>query len=270
LDKTIFARLPNEPGVYYFHDDQGKVIYIGKSKDIRTRVISHFSNRQSAKTQEMCENIADISFVQTGSELLALLMESDEIKKNLPLYNRLQRRTLYKYGLVSFENQAGYTNLQLVKLTPSKNPYTVFSSYEEATTVMFSVVYKYDLCQKLSGLYHSQGACFHHSIGQCKGACIGEESPDSYNERVSSALASFSHPWKNMLLIDKGRHEEESSAVLIENGKYVGFGWFDHTENSNDRERIKECIKTYPDNRDIQQIIRLYTRTHKGLKYLKF
>lgn len=269
LNKALFARLPGTPGVYYFYDEQGKIIYIGKSKDIRSRVISHFSNKQSPKTQEMCENIVDISFEETGSELIALLKESDEIKKHLPLYNRLQRRTLYKYGLTSFINQGGYINLQLVKLTPSKNPYTVFSSYDEATSAVFNLVYKYNLCQKLSGLYQSQGACFHHSIGQCQGACIGRESPEAYNERVNAAIASFSHTWKNVLLIEKGRHEDEASAVLIENGKYIGFGWFDKNEHT-DKESIRECITPYADNRDIQQILRLYTRTHKGIKYIKF
>jgi DNA polymerase-3 subunit epsilon len=270
LDKTVFVRLPNSPGVYYFHDENGKIIYIGKSKDIRTRVISHFSNKQSAKTQEMVENITDITCFETGSELIALLMESDEIKKHLPLYNRLQRRTLYKYGLQSFETQAGYLNLQIVKLTPSKQPITVFSSYEEASTAVFNLVYKFNLCQKLCGLYQSHGACFHYSIGQCQGACTGRESPDSYNERVQRAIESFTHPWKNVLLVDKGRHEDEGSVVLIENGKYIGFGWFDKGSDGIDKENIRDCIRPYPDNRDIQQIIRLYTKTHRGLKFLKF
>jgi len=270
LHKQTFIRLPHTPGVYYFHDENGKIIYIGKSRDIRTRVLSHFSSRTTPKAQEMCETTADITYEATGSELIALLMESDEIKKHLPLFNRLQRRTLYKYGLNAFQSQAGYIHLQISKLTPASDPKAVFLSYEEANNTLHNLVQKYTLCQKLCGLYQSKSACFHHTIGQCKGACIGNESPEEYNLRVTAALSIYEHPWKNVLLIDKGRHEDEASAVLIENGKYVGFGWFDNTQSGIDIEMIRDCIKPYADNRDIQQIIRQYTKSHKGLRFLKF
>jgi len=270
LDKAVFARLPHTPGVYYFYDEHGKIIYIGKSKDIRTRVLSHFSNQQTPKTLEMCNRITDISFEETGSELIALLMESDEIKKHLPLFNRLQRRTLYKYGLFTYTNQAGYHCLQASRLTVAGNPLTVFQSFDEANEAMYNLVSKYSLCQKLCGLYQSQAACFHHSIGQCRGACIGKESPEAYNLRVEAAMSSFTHPWKNVLILDHGRHEDEGSAVLIENGKYIGFGWYDKSDSRLDREQIRDCIRIYPDNRDVQQIIRQYTRSRKGLRYLKF
>ncbi|MBK7173713.1 MAG: GIY-YIG nuclease family protein [Bacteroidales bacterium] len=270
LNKSVFSRIPHSPGVYYFHDDSGKIIYIGKSKDIRTRILSHFTNTQSPKTFEMTGRIADISFEETGSELIALLLESDEIKKHLPLFNRLQRRTLYKYGLNTYLNHAGYLNLQVSKLTPSSNPITVFLSLNEANNTLHQLVTKFQLCQKLSGLYQSQGACFHHSIGQCNGACIGAESPDAYNVRVNAALAFYEHPWKNVLIIDNGRNEDEKSAILIENGKYTGFGWFEKNGSTYQKDIILDCIKRYQDNRDIQQIIRQYTRTRRGLKFIKF
>lgn len=270
LDKSIFSRIPHTPGVYYFYDESGKLIYIGKSKDLRTRILSHFSNTQSPKTFEMCGQIAEIGYEETGSELIALLLESDEIKKHLPVYNRQQRRTLYKYGLNAYMNQAGYLSLQVSRLTPSSNPVTVFLSLNEANNTLYQLVDKHQLCQKLCGLYHSHGACFHHSIGQCNGACIGLENPEAYNSRVKGALASYEHPWKNVILIDKGRTEEEKSAVLIENGKYSGFGWFEKESASYHKEHIIDCIKPYADNRDVQQIIRQYTRSHKGLKYIRF
>jgi DNA polymerase III subunit epsilon len=270
LNKSLFSRLPNSAGVYYFYDENDKIIYIGKSRDIRTRVLSHFSNRQSTKAMQMCEKISNISFEETGSELIALLLESDEIKKHLPLFNRLQRRTLYKYGLTSFLNKGGYLNLQLAKLSVTGNPHTVFSSFEEANAALYKLVTKYNLCQKLCGLYQNQGACFHHSIGQCNGACIGKESPETYNGRVNEALARFNHSWNNVLIVDKGRCEEEGSAVLIENGKYSGFGWFDKTDQVISIEQIRDCIKPYPDNRDIQQIIKQFTNSRKGLKFIRF
>ncbi|NVO21268.1 MAG: GIY-YIG nuclease family protein [Bacteroidetes bacterium] len=270
LNKTLFSKLPHSAGVYYFHDENGTILYIGKSRDIRTRVLSHFTNRQSPKAQQMCERTADISFEETGSELIALLLESDEIKKHLPLYNRLQRRTLYKFGLTSFMNQAGYINLQLTKLKGNASAQAVFTSYEEANSALYRLVDKFELCQKLCGLYQSQGACFHHSIGQCSGACIGKEAADIYNERVNKALAQFSHNWQNVLIVDRGRHEDEGSVVLIENGKYSGFGWFDKSGSNGSPEHLRECIRPYQDNRDIQQILRHFTRSRKGLRFIRF
>ncbi len=270
LDKGIFTGIPNVAGVYYFYDENGKIIYIGKSRDLHSRVLSHFSNKRSPKAQKMCEQVTDISFEETGSELIALLMESDEIKKNLPLYNRKLRRTMYRYGLSSFVSQSGYINLQLSRITKDGAPQAVFYSYEEASSTLFELVRKFKLCQKLSGLYQGNGACFHHSIGQCDGACIGLEQPEIYNERVKAALATFEHPWQNMLIIDKGRYEEEGSAVLIENGKYIGFGWFDKTDSDLNVSRIRDCIKPYSDNRDVQQILRQYARSHRGLKFIRF
>ncbi len=270
LNKALFSSLPGNAGVYYFHDEFGKIVYIGKSRDIRTRVLSHFSNRQTPKSLQMCERVVDITFEETGSELIALLLESDEIKKHLPVFNRAQRRTGYKYGLTSFLNLGRYQNLQLSKLTSTSNPHTVFTSFEEGNTILHNLATKFHLCQKLCGLYQSQGACFHHSIGQCNGACIGQESPDSYNARVSEALASYSHPWQNVMIIDKGRHEDECSVALIENGMYSGFGWFDKTYAEYNTDIIRECIKPYADNRDVQQIVRQYINSGKALKIIKF
>jgi DNA polymerase-3 subunit epsilon len=99
LDPSIFKKLPEEPGVYYFYNSKLELVYIGKSKNIRNRVLSHFSNNFSNKAIKMRAQVADISYEVTGNELIALLRESHEIKKFKPLYNRAQRRSLFRYGL---------------------------------------------------------------------------------------------------------------------------------------------------------------------------
>jgi DNA polymerase III subunit epsilon len=270
LDRSIFSRLPSTAGVYYFHDENGKLLYIGKSKNIHSRVLSHFQNSTTNKAIEMRSNTASISFEETGSELIALLLESDEIKKHKPLHNRLQRRTTYKYGLYSLYLQSGYRMLQIEKIKTTGKPHTVFASFDEALVLVHEIVAKYNLCQKLCGLYQNHGACFQHSIGQCKGACIGIEPAESYNQRVDAALKEFHHKWTDMAIIDHGRNEDEHSVVLIENNVFAGFGWIS-TENSiNDPAQIKDCIKPYSDNRDVQQIIKGFLRTGKALKIIRF
>lgn len=270
LDRSVFNSLPSSAGVYYFHDENGKLLYIGKSKNIHARVLSHFQNSSTSKAIEMRTNTASISFQETGSELIALLHESAEIKKHKPLYNRLQRRTLYKYGLYSFRTQAGYQVIQIEKIKSTGTPHTVCSSFDEALVLVHNLAAKYNLCQKLCGLYQNHGACFQHSIGQCSGACIGVEPHDSYNQRVEAALSEFHHKWSDMAIIDRGRHEDEISVVLIENSVYSGFGWMNSDKSITEPEQFRNCITRYPDNRDVQQIIKGFLNSGKAMKIIRF
>jgi len=270
LDRSVFNRLPTAAGVYYFHDENGRLLYVGKSKNIHARVLSHFQNSSTNRAIEMRSNTAGISYEETGSELIALLHESAEIKKHKPLYNRLQRRTLYKYGLYSFFTQAGYHIIQIEKIKSTGTPHTVFASFDEALVLVHNLAAKYDLCQKLCGLYQNHGACFQHSIGQCAGACIGKESPEPYNLRVEAALAGFEHKWSDMAIIDNGRNEDEVSVVLIENNVFAGFGWISKEEGIADPTQLKDCITRYNDNRDVQQIIKGFLKSGKALKVIRF
>ncbi len=270
LDRSVFTKLPTAAGVYYFHDENGNLLYIGKSKNIHARVLSHFQNSTTPKAIEIRSNTAGISFEETGSELIALLLESDEIKKHKPLHNRLQRRTFYKYGLYSFYIQSGYHVIQIEKIKTTGKPHTVFSNFDEAMVVVHELAAKYDLCQKLCGLYQNHGACFQHSINQCKGACIGLEPADVYNLRVEKALAGFDHKWSDMAIIDHGRNEDEVSVVLIENNVFAGFGWMMKEDRLDNPSQIKEYIKSFQDNRDVHQIIKGFLNSGKALKIIRF
>lgn len=270
LDRGVFVNLPSAAGVYYFYSEKGVPIYVGKSKDIASRVHTHFSSSKTDKALQMRESVAKIGYCETGSELVALLKESAEIKNLKPVYNRLQRRTLYRYGLYLFENQAGYHCLQVSKLNKSSKPITVYTSYEEASAQIRRLAGMNRLCQKLCGIYHNHGACFHYGINMCNGACIGEEAPENYNIRVKQALSVYAHAGENMIIIDKGRNEDEHSAVLIEKGIYKGFGWYNPAETGDEPENIKKYIEPQSDNRDVLQIINSYLNHARGIKILTF
>ena len=270
LNRALFSTLPEAPGVYYFYDEKGNVIYVGKSRNIHSRVLSHFSNQSGTKAIAMKEKIADITFEQTGSELLALLMESDEIKKLKPLFNRMQRRAFFNFGLFSYTDIFGYQNLTIAEVNSRPDPATTFSTQAEAKEFLFSLAEAYGLCQKLCGLYDAQGACFQHGIRACAGACIGEEPAEEYNYRVNDALKQFDFGSRNFIVVDKGRHDDERSVVMIENGKYAGFGFIPLDEAIQQVDTIREYVRAYPDNRDIRQIIRGYIRRNKVEKIIRF
>jgi len=270
LDITILDRLPEDPGVYYFYDNKGKLIYIGKSKSIRHRVLSHLSNNSSKRAMEMRDSIADISWEETGNELIALIKESEEIKKNKPIYNRAQRRTGFQWGIYHYYDTRGFLCFRAGSLKEDEGLLSVFTSRETARNNLASIVEKYELCQKLCGLYDSENACFHHQVGICKGACCGEEVAASYNMRAKTALNDFLFSQDNFFIITSGRTPEERSAVKILKGKYSGYGFFDTNELGFGLTAIHDCIKEGKDNRDVQVIIKGYLKKNKVERIIRF
>ncbi|MBK9389870.1 MAG: GIY-YIG nuclease family protein [Bacteroidetes bacterium] len=268
LDKI--SDIPEEPGIYYFYNESGDLIYIGKSRNLQQRINTHLSNNTTNRSMEMRDHIADIDWETTGSELIALLKESSEIKKNKPHYNRAQRRTSFQWGIFSFEDEKGYINYRLGPLELNDTPVAVFSSKERTRAKLESLVEKYNLCQKLCGLYESAGECFHHQVGICRGACCGKESARDYNERALKATDQFVFSSRNFFIIDKGRSENERCAVKIYNGKYYGFGYFDINDIGFGLTAVHECIKPSGDNRDIQVILKQYLKTNRVEKIIEF
>ncbi|WP_210489004.1 exonuclease domain-containing protein [Rufibacter aurantiacus] len=271
ISRDMVDALPLEAGVYYFHDENGEIIYVGKSKSIRKRIIQHFSiDFKSKKSIEFKNRIASITYERTGSELVALLFESDEIKKRKPFYNRAQRRSVYHSGIYSYYDQDGYLRLTFQKAKTEVPPLLTMSNQFQAKNFLYNRVAKYNLCQKLCDLYKTNGPCFDYQVHQCKGACVGKESPEEYNQRVIESIDAFKYDYDTFVIIGKGRHPEEKSVVVVDNGRYLGFGYFDESFSASSLEDFKGVIKYYNDNKDTQQIIRGYMRTKHQDKVLVF
>jgi DNA polymerase III subunit epsilon len=270
LDIRKLEEIPDEPGVYYFYNEKGDLIYIGKSRNLQQRISTHLSNNTTNRAMEMRDLIADIDWETTGSELIALLKESAEIKLNKPVYNRAQRRTGFQWGIFSVTDNNDYINFRFEQINDDDIPLSVFTSRDRARSRLESLVERHNLCQKLSGLYDTEGACFHHQVGMCKGACIGLESPHDYNQRAGKVLDEFVFTRKNFFIIDKGHSEEERCAVKIINGKYAGYGYFNVNDLGFGLSAIHECIRSGNDNSDIQAILKQYLRSNKVEKIIDF
>ncbi|MCC9166965.1 exonuclease domain-containing protein [Pontibacter harenae] len=275
INKEQVDALPTVPGVYYFHNEQGEVIYVGKSKNIRKRIVQHFNiDYKSRKSLDFKNQIADITYELMGNELVALLFESAEIKRMKPQYNRQQRRSVFNTGIFAYEDGNGYKRLTFGSVNKADNvnmtPIIALSNQFKAKGFLFHKVEKFNLCQKLSGLYKTNGACFDYQVHQCKGACIGLESPEEYNARVDEAIGSFSFEHSSFVIIGKGRTWEEKTVVVVENGTYLGFGFIDEYFSGQGIEDFKGVIKRYNDNKDVQQIIRGHMRGKHKDKVIVF
>ena len=263
--------LPEACGTYYFFDDKQQLLYIGKSKDIRHRVLSHLGNTTSKRALEMKERIHSISYELTGSELIALLKESKEIKEQKPMYNRAQKRSSYYWGLYTGKDEFGYITFSQRKISEMpEDPVTTFNNKKEAREALTRMVEKNWLCQKLSGLYQTDGACFHHTIRQCNGACVQGESVSAYNKRAKDLLDNLKLDRGNVLIIDQGRGPEERSLVRIEKGMYMGYGYLSVNESYLGIEQMLDCINPALDNRDIRQILKNWLKNNKVEKMLYY
>ncbi|MEA1885878.1 MAG: exonuclease domain-containing protein [Bacteroidota bacterium] len=271
LDINKLDKLPEEPGVYYFYNDHSDLIYIGKSKNIHQRIMTHLSNNSSKRAMKMRDEIADIDFELTGNELIALLKESEEIKQDKPRYNRAQRRTGYTWGILSGRNDKNYIVFQVSSIKNNTvHPLSVFTSKEAARSRLASLVDKYELCQQLCGLYKSSNGCFHRQVGICRGACTGEENAATYNLRAQKALDEFAFSRDNFFIVDKGRYDEEKSAIKIINGHYEGYGFFDINEMGFGLRALHDCIKPSVDNGDTQVILKAYMKNNKEYRLIRF
>lgn len=265
----IVESLPSRTGIYYMHNEKGNLIYIGKSKNIKKRVNQHFTGTTN-KSKKIQIEVFAVTHEETGSELIALLKESEEIKINKPIYNRAQRKSIFQYALYDVLDENGYLNLKLEKADGRKKEITAYTSLQEGKNALFRITEKYNLCQKLNGLYETQNGCFQHKIKECKGACLGKETPQDYNERVEEFINEMTFENNNMVIIDRGRSVNERSAVLIENGIYKGYCFYDLNYQINTIEVLKNIIIPMQNNRDTRTIIQSYLRKNKVLKIMKF
>jgi DNA polymerase III subunit epsilon len=270
LDKETLEKIPEETGVYYFYNEKGDIIYIGKSNNIRKRVLNHFAAKNQNKALKMKADICDVTFELTGSELIALLLESDEIKKHKPRYNRAQRNAYFNFGVFHAYNDDGYAVLKMGRIDGGEEPLMTGLNMEELRVMLHEKVQKHRLCQKLTGLYDHSGACFQHGIGECNGACIGKEAPEEYNKRVMQLIRALRYKHQNFLILGQGRAYNEKSVIAIEAGKYLGFGYVENDFQAINPEQLKFFIRHYSDNRDVHTIIRSQLRKHTELKLIPY
>src|SRR5690554_65352 len=263
----IVEATPAITGVYYMHQEDGSIIYIGKSRNIKKRLTQHFTN-ESRKSRKIQEQVLSVSYEETGSDLIAQLKENEEIKLNKPIFNRALRRTIFQYQLVQFTDENGYINLKIEKTDARKKPITTFTNFEQAKNFLFKIVGEYGLCQKLTGLYQAKNACFAYSIKECNGACIQKESSVDYNSRIAQFLEQHSFHNKSILVIDKGRAVDERSVVYIEKGIFRGIGFFNLNYQIINPDVLMSLITSMADNRDAKHIIQNYLRRNKVLKII--
>lgn len=271
LPKQHFEALPQTPGVYYFKNQKGKVIYVGKAKNLKSRVSSHFSGQNpSPQRQEFLRNIHSIDFEVCGTELIAFLLEAKEIKRLWPSNNRAMKRFEPKFDLYIFEDQNGYLRLGIDKHKKHQMSLYSFKNQVDGYFFVNKLVNEYQLCPKLCFLQKTKQACFNYQNNTCNGACIGKELATEYNKRLNNALTEVEASLPSFVLIDKGRNDNEKSCIWVEKGKLYGLGYLDNESDLNALEDIKSLLTPYQSNEYMMTLILNYAEKYPyKLTYLQ-
>lgn len=267
LDIHKVLEAPTETGIYYLLDNKHNVIYVGKSTNIRTRLYNHLRQPKTTKAIRMHNEVADVDFEITGSELMALLRESEEIKRLKPKFNVALKRSNFPFGIVSERDLFGYINLSIVKYNKSHNPHTTYTTKASALKHLESLSDEFSLCLGLCGLQKCGHGCITKSTNNCSGAALCEEDAELYNRKVGKALDSISFSKSDILIVDKAENEDLNSAILIRKNKFEGYGTFD-PEFQNSIPEILEQIEFKEDNPDSRHIIKSHLKNKKVKKII--
>lgn len=257
LDKSYIDKLPMMPGVYYFYDQKGKVIYVGKAKNIKKRVCSHFSgNNPSQQRQGFLKEIHSISFQECGTELIAFVLEAVEIKRLWPKYNRSLKRFEQGYALYDYVDQRGYVRLAVDKHRKFQMPLYTCNSLLEGYNLLNQLIENFDLCPKLCFVQKNSAECSGTYKENC--ACTGHMSPDEYNAKVEIAITSLNEALPTFAIRDKGRSYDEQSCILIEKGRFYGMGYIATDTVADNLPQLKTYLTPYPGNDYIRNIVSTY------------
>jgi len=260
LPPRDFEQLPEKPGVYYFYNQERKVVYVGKAVNIKKRVASHFSgNSTSLQRQNFLRDIHSISFEVCATELMALLLECSEIKKLWPTYNRALKRFEARYGLYQYEARNGYLYLAVGKLGKFQTCIQTFNNEYEAVNILRDLSENFDIDHRFC------------KYGRpAEGEFIRQEDniplPEMllHNEQIENAIASLSGNRPTFSIIDKGRAPDERSCIWVEKGDFYGMGYLASDIGFANPLEMRDHVTPYKSNQYIMQLIYSFAEKHPG------
>ncbi|MFY7965932.1 MAG: exonuclease domain-containing protein [Chitinophagaceae bacterium] len=237
LTTDIIEKMPSLPGVYYFHNNKGKVVYVGKAINLKKRVSSHFSNNKPTKQkQDFLRDVYNISWTDCSSNLTACILESIEIKRLWPIYNKSQKHYERQYGIFMFEDSKGYNRLAIDNKKKILQPLAIFQLLVEARQVLFTFCKEHNIEPYMFFLSKE----------------MPKELPElaAHNSNVETIVNTLNDAKKTYLLHDGAKHY-----VLVEKGIFYGMGKIEILAKKPKLEKLKTQLTPYPNNTAIQSYI---------------
>lgn len=255
ITEEIINELPETFGVYYFLDKKGKIVYIGKAKNIKQRVLSHFSNNSIHKQkQDFLRTVYNITYKICASELMASIVESIEIKKYWPIFNKSHKRNEKYFGLYVFEDGKGYWRLVIDNRKKNLVPLHTFSSLLEARQTLKRIIDQFELCAKMCFIDLSEGK----TLPEIKG-----ELPQQYNKKVNAALKYLKEQLPSFVIVEEDAGDKHlMNCILIENGRFAGIGNVPKENELVTLEDYKQQIEIMPENAFVRNLVFQYAQKY--------
>ncbi|MCC9043702.1 exonuclease [Myroides sp. M-43] len=261
----IIDTLPSTVGIYYILDKEGTIIFIGKSKNIRKKVLQHFTSN-SAVFKKIQQESYTVTFEKTGTELIALLKEAEEIQTNKPKYNKVNKSSVFPYSLYLKANIEGYIYLAVEKTDGRKKNFMAFTSPNEARKFLHKVFQGQSELPYVNFIYEKKST----KITENNFFVDFTQTREQFNAKVLELLKPFDIDNDNVIIIDKGRKVDEKSAVALEKGKLNGYCFFNLNHQINAPERIAANLTPVLFNRNSRNIILNYLNKKSGYKLIHY
>lgn len=247
LPQDHIRNLPHTPGVYYFHDSKGSIIYVGKAKSLRKRVVSHFTGLDTGKKRQgFLREIHGISFKECPTELTAGILESVEIKRLWPAYNVSQKNTEKLYGIYLFEDGRGYLRLAIDKKRRLLEPLVSFSTLADGNRYLWKMVREFQL-----------DAAFCFLDRSVKELTLTEDTV-AYNAKVQQAVLRMQEEKGSYAIIENCETGNELSCILVERGRFFGMGLLPGKAQAQGLDLIRSHMTPYPENEVLKSMLRSY------------
>ena len=261
--------LPEETGIYKFIGVENTPLYIGRSINIRERVLAHFSgDLLSDKQMQLGKQVKRIDTITTTGELSALLLELELVREYKPIFNRKLKDKNKMFALVKVITQKGYFSVGTkllfeIGVVDLENVIGIFRSKRKIKDCFYELAPKHNLCYKLLGLENPEEFCFAYHLGRCFGACCGKENKLKYNLRFDEAFYHLKirrWPFSGPIIIKE--ENMRSKYFLFDKWCYLG-----KLRNDSEMKMIKN--KEYIFDYDIYTIIQKYINKKRYLKNIK-
>ncbi len=230
LDESLADEMPTSPGVYFFHGESD-LLYVGKAKNIRSRVLSHFAaDLKDAKEARLSQQVRRISWECTAGELGALLLEARYVKTLQPLHNRQLRRQANLVSLALVANDEGLLKPQAISgqtLRNGQRLYGLFHSRSAVTRLLRQLALAHGFCDYALGLERAaKRPCPSRQLKRCHGLCDGHENQDSHNQRLLDVLQAHAlkaWPFNGMVALEEHHPQSRVRAYyLVDNWCWLG------------------------------------------------
>nr|WP_299388741.1 exonuclease domain-containing protein [Allomuricauda sp.] len=260
----IVLELPSETGVYYMHDKDGEIIFLGKTKNAKKRVNQHFTN-VGQLARKLQKETKKVTFERTGSELLAILKEYQELQRTRPRHNQIAKKKLFSHVINFHKNGTPHTVLEIAKRKFKKQQHLRFNGVPSAKSFLTRISEEFEICPASLGL---EADCPRSKNG-CSQGCTDITDTVEYNFKVQRAFEKYKLLNKTLVILDKGRKLGEQSFILLKEGQLKGFGFVELNHQINNIHILESIITPMASDENTAFILESYLRKNSRLKVLE-